>query len=583
MSQPAPKQVLIVDDSDEYRDLLVRFMKKGFPNAKVTAMNPMVSGAPGPDFEWSKFDVLIMEYRLGPNENGLDWLRKYKRDSTRFPATILLTASGNEDIAVSALRYGAHDYLRKQNLSAERLGESISDAFNTRARQSSATQSLTLNASRFSKSFFYGQFKLAFDEAEKGENRAVILITVDGFEKLRESLGVLGTDAIVRHLGKVSIEMFKLDGFRPRATRFTDSSIAILAGQYKSRNDLERLLKGLCARVKNSPPEVDETPVRITLSIGAVIITTRTPGVAGLLQQAERAASKSASNEGDSIVIEDSRAPEDTGLDTSARAKIFDAKLAIRENRIQAVFHALMKVSERSSKLPLTEMFHIGPRFIAHNGQTMNADSVMKGKKDDNLARLIDRWKIRECVGRVLSESFPVKEAPGFYVELSEASCTDANLAPWIGELIKRHGSGRRFGEVCLSISGKDFMAHLKPVLALMTHLQKKHGFLFALRDVDEPELCKVCFSQFPFNLLVVAYDSLKSLTEKDAADGGWKSMLNSAHKRAALTVAFGIEDANALTFAISSAIDFVQGDFIAPEQEEIEAVVGVESVSIKV
>ncbi len=582
MTQPAPRQVLIVDDSDEYRNLLIRFMKKGFPNAKVTAINPLVSGAPGPDFDWSKFDVLIMEYRLGPDENGLDWLRKYKHDSTNFPATILLTASGNEDIAVSALRYGAHDYLRKQNLSAERLGESISDAFNTRAKQSSATQSLTLNASRFSKSFFYGQFKLAFDEAEKGENRAVILIAIDGFEKLRESLGVLGTDAIVRHLGKISIEMFKLDGFRPRATRFTDASIAILAGQYKSRGDLERLLKGLCARVKNSPPEVDDTPVRITLSIGAVIITTRAPGVAGLLQQAERAALKPSSGEGDSIVIEDSKVIEDTGLDTAARAKIFDAKLAIRENRIQAIFHALMKVSERSSKLPFTELFQISPRFIAHNGQTMDADSVLKGNKDDNLARLIDRWKIRECVGRLLGEKFPEKQAPGFYIELSEASCTDVNLAPWIGELIKRHGANHRFGEVCLSISGNDLMKHLKPVLALMTHLQKKHGFLFALHHTDEPELCKVCFKQFPFNLLAVQYGRLKTLIDEDSGDGDWKSMLDSAHKRAALTVASGIEDANALTFAISAGIDFVQGDFVAPEQEEIEAVVGVESVQIK-
>ncbi len=581
MTQQAPKQVLIVDDSDKYRNLLVQFMNKAFPEAKVTSYNPVGKGAPGPDFDWSKFDVLIMEYRLGPEENGLDWLRKYKRDHTRFPATILLTDSGSEDVAVGALRYGAHDYLRKQNLSAQRLAESISDAFNVRAKQSSATQSLTLNASRFSKSFFYGQFSLASDEAEKGENRAVILITIDGFDTLRNSFGVLGTDAIARHLGKISTEMFKLEGYRPRATRFTDSSIALLAGQYKSRDDLERLLKGLCARLNNAPPEVDGTPVRITVSIGAIIITSRAPGVAGLLQQAERAA-ESSETKGDSIVVQTSKVAQEKGLDTAARARVFDAQEAIRENRIQAIFQALMKVSERSSKLPFTELFQISPRFIAHNGQTIQADAILKGKRDDNLARLVDRWKIRECISRLLDGKFPEKQAPGFCIGLSEASCTDVKLAAWIGELIKHHGGQRRFGEICLSVSGEVFMRQLKPLLALFAHLNKQHGFLFALTNAEDSELCKVCFSQFPFSLLSVSYPTLKRLTESENDVSEWDKMLDSAHRRAAMSVASGIEDANALTFAISKHIDFVQGDFIAPEQEEIEAVVGVESVQIR-
>ncbi len=557
-------------------------MNKAFPEAKVTSYNPVGKGAPGPDFDWSKFDVLIMEYRLGPEENGLEWLRRFKRDHSRFPATILLTDSGSEDIAVRALRYGAHDYLRKQNLSAQRLAESISDAFNVRTKQSSATQSLTINASRFSKSFFYGQFSLAFDEAEKGENRAVVLISIDGFDTLRNSLGVLGTDSIARRLGKISAEIFKLGRYRPRATRFTDSSIALLVGEYKSRDDLERLLKGLCARLGNAPPEVDGTPVRITLSIGAVIITDRAPGVAGLLQQAEKAAEKPSATKADSIVIQTSEVPQQKGLDTAERAQVFDAKEAIRENRIQAIFHALMKVSERSSKLPFAELFQISPRFIAHNGQTIMADAVLKQRKDDSLARLVDRWQIRECVSRLLDGKLREKQAPGFYIRLSEASCTDVKLAAWIGGLIKQHGGKRRFGEICLSVSGDIFMRQLKPLLALFTHLQKQHGFIFGIHDVEDPELCKVCFGQFPFSLFAVSYATLKGLTDSKSDAAPWDMMLNAAKKRAALSVASGIEDADALTLAISKHIDFVQGDFVAPEQEEIEAVVGVESVQIR-
>jgi EAL domain-containing protein (putative c-di-GMP-specific phosphodiesterase class I)/FixJ family two-component response regulator len=573
--------VLVVDSSDDCCEFLIGFMNKAFPDAEVTTYNPVAKGVPDAEFDWSEFDVLIMEYHLGPEENGLDWLRRFKHDHLRFPATILLTASGNEDIAVRALRYGAHDYLRKQSLSAERLTESIADAFNVRTKQSSATQSLTLNASRFSKSFFYGQFSLAFDEAEKGENRAVILTAIDGFEALRDSFGVIGTDAIARHLGKISLDIFQINGYRPRATRYTDSSIAILAGHYRSKDDLERLLKGLCARLRNAPPDVDGTPVRITLSIGAVTINSRAPGVAGLLQQAEAATAESSAIDGNSIVVKVAKPPEGKILDTSVRAQVFDADEAIRENRLQAVFQALMKVSERSSKLPFTELFRISSRFIAHNGEIITADSVISGKQDDDLARLIDRWKIRECISRLLSGNFPTAQAPGFAIELSEASCTDTKLAAWVDKLIKHHGKRHRFGEICLNLRGDVFMRQLKPLFELMAQLNRQHGFLFALSGVEDAEFCNLCFSQFPFSLLIVDNGVLKHLKENKSGAGAWEKMLDSANQRAALSVVSGIENADALTFAISAGVDFVQGNFIAPEQEEIEAVVGVESVQI--
>ncbi|HSS63262.1 MAG TPA: EAL domain-containing protein, partial [Gammaproteobacteria bacterium] len=254
---------------------------------------------------------------------------------------------------------------------------------------------------------------------------------------------------------------------------------------------------------------------------------------------------------------------------------------AIRENRIQAIFQALMRVSDRSSKLSFTELFHISSRFIAHNGQTITADSVLNSNRDENLARLIDRWKIRECISRLVSGNYSEGQAPGFYIELSEASCTDAKLAGWIGELIKHHGKKRRFGEICLSLGGNVFMRHLKPLLALLAHLNKQHGFHFALNSVEDAELCNVCFSQFPFNLLIVTHAVLKRLTDDKSGAGGWAKMHESANNRGALTVASGIEDTDALAFAISAGVDFVQGDFIAPEQEELEAVVGVESVQI--
>ena len=48
-----------------------------------------------------------------------------------------------------------------------------------------------------------------------------------------------------------------------------------------------------------------------------------------------------------------------------------------------------------------------------------------------------------------------------------------------------------------------------------------------------------------------------------------------------ALILARGIEDGNGLHTVISAGVDLVQGNFIAPEQEEIESVLGIETVRL--
>ena len=48
-----------------------------------------------------------------------------------------------------------------------------------------------------------------------------------------------------------------------------------------------------------------------------------------------------------------------------------------------------------------------------------------------------------------------------------------------------------------------------------------------------------------------------------------------------ALSIVAGIDDVATLHAAISAGVDFVQGDFVAPEQLEIESSAGVESVSL--
>jgi EAL domain-containing protein (putative c-di-GMP-specific phosphodiesterase class I)/DNA-binding response OmpR family regulator len=579
MTSEKPMRILVVEDDIDFRNLLAGFIKDAFPNADAEYYHPSDAGRPGPDFEWARFDVLILDFQLGAGENGLDWLRKFKRLSSKFPATILLTAEGNEDVAVRALRYGAHDYLRKQNLNSKKLTESIADALNVRYRESSAERSLTINASKFSKSYFYAQLELAFEEGEKGESRALLLIKTDGYNSLRKSFGVLAMEDVTRHLANLGMETFRFQTYVPRATRFSDASIGLLVGGYDGKDELELFLKVLCARVRRSPPLVHDAAIPVTISIGAAVINFRAFGVHDLFEHAYNATLEAEQKDGNSFVVVIPDVPDDRGRVAEECTVAFDAAAAVEEDRIQAMFVPIMPVSNRSSNFPVKEFYEINPSFISRDGKSIPINTVPFEQLHDSLARTIDRWSLNECIGRLLPEDSRDEYKPTFLVNLSEASCADSTMTAWFDQVLKKDNEQRRFNEICLAVSQNDMMHHSKAALSICQNLHERWGIRFVLKDVNDSDLCKICLTQFPFGMVVLESDLVETLFKSDRDSTQCRKIIDIAMNRGVLTMARRIEDIKSLYSVISAGIDFVHGPFIAPEQEEIEALIGIEAV----
>ena len=118
-------RILIIDDDEDLRNLLSHYIKQQWPHAEVVEFDPLVSEQPGGDFPFVSYDLIILDYMLGRGD-GLEWLRAFKARAD-CPPVIFLTGAGNEVIAVRAMKYGADDYLRKQELTRERLLNSVRD------------------------------------------------------------------------------------------------------------------------------------------------------------------------------------------------------------------------------------------------------------------------------------------------------------------------------------------------------------------------------------------------------------------------------------------------------------------------
>lgn len=129
-------RVMVIDDSEDMRLLVAQYITVEWPGAQVEGWDPAEKGRPGSGFDWSRFDVILLDYDLG-DENGLEWLQRFSRNPD-CPPVVFFSGIGDESLAVNAIRHGAVDYIAKRDLSRARLVESVGAAMTEGTRRQAA-------------------------------------------------------------------------------------------------------------------------------------------------------------------------------------------------------------------------------------------------------------------------------------------------------------------------------------------------------------------------------------------------------------------------------------------------------------
>src|SRR5205814_699075 len=125
LDQAVAVRILIIDDDPDFRALLAHYISKQWPDATIDPYDPLDRTMPEAGFPLGSYDVVILDYMLGRGD-GLQWLAEFKK-RLDCPKILFLTGAGNEIIAVRAMKAGADDYQRKQELTREKLITSLRD------------------------------------------------------------------------------------------------------------------------------------------------------------------------------------------------------------------------------------------------------------------------------------------------------------------------------------------------------------------------------------------------------------------------------------------------------------------------
>jgi PAS domain S-box-containing protein len=159
-------RILILEDMEDDVLLLLRALKKGGYDPEYEVVDN--SGDFINSMKSREWDLIISDYSM-PGYNGIQALRTYKAMDIDIPF-ILVSGTIGEEVAVEAMREGAHDYLMKGSL--QRLVPAIErELREARIRRQSREDSIALKKSeeKFAKAFRTSTDAIAIAKACNGE------------------------------------------------------------------------------------------------------------------------------------------------------------------------------------------------------------------------------------------------------------------------------------------------------------------------------------------------------------------------------------------------------------------------------
>ena len=134
MSEKERIRALLVEDDDEDAAIFFRYA------GRLRELEVSVDRVTSEEAAWShlsdgRFDLIFIDLNLGLGGSGIELLRRLRKGKVNIPA-IVVTGSGDELMAVEALKSGAYDYLVKENLTSDLLERALRYAIDRkRARE----------------------------------------------------------------------------------------------------------------------------------------------------------------------------------------------------------------------------------------------------------------------------------------------------------------------------------------------------------------------------------------------------------------------------------------------------------------
>lgn len=550
-------EAMIIDDDEDYRNLLVRKLCRSYPRINIHEVDPLTMALPDEKYPWDELDFIILDYQLGIDYTGLDWFKRFKPEN--MPATILLTARGSEEIAVRAIKLGVDDYIVKEHFDNDTLTDSINECVYNKKRERARMLDLNNKSAVFNKSNFIHNLEFITDD--KDTRHHLFLFNPDAYQQLGREKGISAQDKYINHIADLIYRYFTSHHVDCNIYIYREEYIAVIieAHAYKKQiNDIYKKLDDETFKFGGksypcsssigviSPRSLESNEFKMSdfelLSIAQV-----------LCNSAKTKDKKRICNYGD-INVKDSEfsGGESLVMDTF---QSFDIEQTIADGRVSANYQPWVYISTDET-INLKDIYDVRIEVIDTGGNKIGQRDLLNILDDAYAKRIVDRWVLRNSVAQLinLTEKSGKHDNIKLAVKITLSSVADPQFIPWLKELLS--DADLPVGTLFFEIEAPHFLRDPEQYLILTEEIGKRYAIKFILSGIHQLDTYYQVRD-------IQRFDYVK-LNVKDLIYGFPRNplynLINTIKDDETKIVAVNVADAETLTLVTEFDVDYVHG-----------------------
>jgi len=470
-----PLRLLLVEDSEDDAILLARELSKGPFDISYERVETEDSVRNA--IKSNKWDLIITDHNL-PMMDSKQCLSMVKSMDSDIPIIVVSGCIG-EDVAVEAMKSGAHDYIMKGNLQRllPAVTREVREAESRRARRRAEEtihhmafhDALTGLANRHE---FEHRLQIALMSAKEYDiSHAVLYLDLDQFKIINDTCGHIAGDELLRRLAR-EFRRHVREG--DTLARMGGDEFGVLL-EHCNGEQAQIVSDGLLKAVQALDFEWQKQVVSISVSIGQVEIDSNAKDVTEILQKADIACFTA----------------KDLGRNRSYQYRSDDEELARRHGEMQWVtrinhamsndrfFLAYQKIYALESDKP--PMYEFLLRLRDEHNKVVSPTAFIPAAERYNLMTVVDRWVVNEVFRYLADASKAGSQLPACsFINLSGNSLSDDGFFSYIREKLLQYQIDPSL--ICFEITETATISRLNSAVSFIKDI-KNIGAKFALDD----------------------------------------------------------------------------------------------------
>jgi diguanylate cyclase (GGDEF)-like protein/PAS domain S-box-containing protein len=398
--------------------------------------------------------------------------------------------------------------------------------------------------------FFVEELTARLAAAVKGGVRELAYVKPDKFASIQSEIGLLASEDFL-----VAFAELLRDQLTPNdlAGRFGGNTFVVLLERGTPR-DVEAWAEHVVQRIARHVFQIAQKSFSATCTVGLAVIPPGMTDVSVPFVDAS-AANKRGRDEGGNRVSLVDRTESDTRVLAADKIWVKQIKAALMENRFRLVQQPIASLQGEDKG-----MFDVLVRMLDEQGTEVLPNEFMAAAERNDLMKNIDRWVIGA------SMSFGAARKPScIFVRLSRDSVIDKSLITWLQTQLKAIRIEPQ--RICFQVTEDVATQHVNQTKDLVKALRALH-FRFALEHFGAGRDSHGLLANVEADFIKIDGSLMQGLANNNQLQQTVKSLVESAKKKKAETIAERVEDANTMAVLWQLGIEFIQGYFVnAPEE----------------